>query len=277
VLLSAIVLNYRSPKDTVNCVQALLAQTLATGDSCTSDWLEVIVVDNHSQDDSIGSIRNRLKDPRVRIVETRDNIGYGKGNALGIQHARGEFLIIINPDNELPPDGAATLINALKADPTIGIIAPKLVFPDGSVRDSFRSFPSMLDVIAKRSALGGMLQDRLRRYLKSDADSSAIQDTDWVVGACMLLRKKFYEELGGFDHRFFLFFEDIDLCRRCWQSGKRVVYYPLVTVLDRKARLSEGGVWSLITRKVGRAHLASAMKYFWKWNIARAEKGSCGR
>ena len=105
----------------------------------------------------------------------------------------------------------------------------------------------------------------MQHYLRLDQDASVVQETDWVVGASLLLRRSLYEELGGFDPRFFLFFEDIDLCRRVRQSGKTVVYYPIVTASDQKKRLSEGGIGSLIFKKTGRAHILSAFSYFWKW------------
>ncbi len=258
-LVSAIVLTYRSPKDTVTCVRALLAQSVG-------DRLEVIVVDNHSETDSIGILRTQLPtDSRLRIVETRKNLGYGKGNNFGARAASGEYLLIINPDNVLPPDGLEKMIAVMQCDPTIGILAPKLVFPDGKVRDSARAFPSFTDVFIKRTMLRHLFPQKIAAYTKAVVSMDRPSAVDWVAGACLLLRRSHYEELGGFDPRFFLFFEDIDLCRRCWQSGKRVVYDPRIAVADREHRLSEGGVFTIFTKKTVRWHLVSAVKYFWKW------------
>ncbi len=81
------------------------------------------------------------------------------------------------------------------------------------------------------------------------------------------MRSDLLRELHGFDERFFLFFEDTDLCRRCWKAGKRVVYFPEAQGTDRKSRLSEGGVGALLTKKTARIHLGSAIKYFWKWRF----------
>ena len=284
-LVSAIVLTYRSPKDTLACVRALLVQSIG-------DRLEVIVVDNHSETDSIGILRTQLpKDPRVRIAETKKNLGYGKGNNFGARYATGEYLLIINPDNVPPPDTLAKMVGIMERDPTIGILAPKLVFPSGVVRDSARAFPSVTDVFIKRTVLKYLFPNRLAAYTQSHlgrgtveggrgiaryapTDASETQYTrsvspsrevDWVAGACLLLRRSFYEELGGFDPRFFLFFEDIDLCRRTWAAGKRVVYDASIVVSDREHRLSEGGMMTLFTKRTVRWHLMSAMRYFWKW------------
>ena len=260
-LVSAIVLNYCTPQHAVRCVQSLLGQTIA-------DKLEILIIDNHSQDDSIGVLRNRLGHiPSVRILEHPKNSGYGAGNTLGIRAANGTYLLIINPDNELKPNALELMVNAMEKDPTIGIAAPKLIQEDGTIRDSYRTFPQIIDLIIKRTFLHNHFPERMRKYLQWDTDPTKIRDVDWVVGACLLMRKDFYLALEGFDLRFFLFFEDTDLCRRCWEAGKRVVYFPAAQGSDRKSRLSEGGVLALLTKQTARIHLVSAMKYFWKWRL----------
>lgn len=257
-LVTAIVLNTWAGRRTVACVRALLEQTVA-------DRMEVIVVDNHSQDDSIGTIRNNLKDPRVRIVETRSNLGFGGGYGAGLACARGAYVLINNPDKTLQSDGVALLLRELEKNPGIGIIAPKLVHEDGTVRSSARAFPQPLDVIAKRTILSHLFVRRVERYLQTNLPLSGMQDVDWVVGGCLLARADLLRELNGFDHRFFLFFEDIDLCRRCWLAGKRVVFCGDVQATDRKRRLSEMHLLRMPLSRVGRAHIVSALKYFWKW------------
>lgn len=265
-LVTAVVLNYRSWRDVLRCVRALKRQTIA-------DRVEILVMDNRSGNESIGSLRNRLGAERgVRILESPVNRGYGQGNEVAIRQARGEYLLIINPDNELLPDALEKMVDAMALDPSIGILAPKLIHEDGTVRDSHRAFPGLLDVIAKRTVLRAVFPARVRKYLQADADPDGVRDVDWVVGACLLLRRSFYTELGGFDPRFFLFFEDIDLCRRCWLAGKRVVYFPRAVAADRKRRLSEGGVFRLLAKKTGRIHVASALKYFWKWRGVRNDR-----
>lgn len=258
-LLSAVILNYRSWRDTVRCVAALRAQTIA-------DRMEIIVVENHSDDECVGSIRNQVGAlPGVRIVETAGNLGFGRGYEAGIRHARGEFLLINNPAKLLKPDAAEKMVRAMEADPGIGILGPKLLHEDGTLRDSYRAFPRPLDVVIKRTALRGLFPARMRRYLQTDADPDIQCDADWLIGGCLLMRRDFFRELGGFDPRFFLFFEDIDLCRRCWDAGKRVVYFPAAVATDRKRRLSEGGPMALMTQKTGRVHVVSALRYFRKW------------
>lgn len=260
-LVSAVVLNYRSPKDTVKCVRALKEQTIG-------DNIEIFAVDNHSQDESIGFLRSQLQNiPQVRIVEERDNLGYGRGNNAAVTLAKGEYLLIINPDNVLPADGVERMLEILKTYPDAGIVGPALVYPDGTIRPSARKFPTPLDLLKKRLFplhWHEEFDQELRRLHKKD-----ITEVDWLVGACLLMRMDFYREMRGFDERYFLFFEDIDLCRRTWNAGKKVLYASSIKVLDRKGRLSGSSILSLVTRKTTRIHLASAVKYFWKWRSER--------
>ncbi|ALM11266.1 MAG: hypothetical protein PeribacterD1_0800 [Candidatus Peribacter riflensis] len=288
-LVSAIIVTTWSAQDAVKCVQSLLTQTIA-GD------IEILVIDNHSEDDSIGTLRAhfplrpdsaqpslRLQPagktssgkqgfggqvdhhPQVRLLESNRNRGYGAGNNYAARFANGEYLLIINPDNELEPAGLERMVRMLREDPSIGILAPKLQFPDGRSRESARAFPTLLDVLIKRTFLQHIFRSRLRHYLQADAPDVPVRDTDWVVGACLFFRKDFFDQLHGFDERFFLFFEDMDLCRRCRLAGKRVVFASSIVAQDRKQRLSGGGFFSLLLRRTGRIHIASALKYFWKW------------
>lgn len=263
-LVSAIILNFRTGRDAWKCADALLKQSI-------SDDMEILIVDNHSDDDSIGYVRNRVRfsAPQIRIIETPNNVGFGHGYNAGLRHATGKYILINNPAKILAPDAVEKMVAAMENDPSIGIIAPKLVYPDGTVRDSYRSFPHPFDLLIKRTFLRALFPGRMRRYLQWDRNPQLTGDADWVAGGCLLLRRDFLTQLGGFDERFFLFFEDTDLCRRCWQAGKRVVYFPQAQGTDRKSRLSEGGVMTFFTKKVARIHLASALKYFWKWRFAR--------
>lgn len=264
-LVSAIVLNYRSPRDTHQCVTALLAQSMA-------DKLEVLIVDNHSDDESIGWLRARWNGkPGVKIVETNRNIGYGRGNNAAFRHVEGEYVLIVNPDNTLPPDALQKMLDVLRTEKNAGIVGPGLVYSNGSFRPSARPFPSIADLFRKR-LFGQKWQAAYDASMATKRHD--VQPVDWLVGACLLLKSDFYTQLQGFDDRYFLFFEDIDLCRRCWNAGKRVLYAPNIHVLDRRQRLSGSNMLSLLTRKTTRIHAFSALQYFWKWKGAATPKAA---
>lgn len=263
MLVSVLILNYRNAKAAVACVEELLGQTII-------DEMEILVIDNHSEDDSIGILRNRLSQyPNVRLIETSGNHGFGYGYNTGARYASGKYLLINNPDKVLPPDGIEQLVTRLEADSSIGIIAPKLVHPDGSRRLSMRAFPRIIDILARRSFVKAICPNCLQRYLMADTDPDAETKVDWVVGGCFLVSKTLFDDLGGFDERFFLFFEDTDICRRVRQRQKSVLYYPQVIATDKRNRLSGESFWDLLLKKTGRIHVVSAIKYFWKWGFLR--------
>jgi len=270
-LISVIVLNYRSPFDCIKCIEALLKQTLI-------NRMEIIVVDNHSEDESIGWLQSRFKsNPHIKIIESPTNCGFSAGNNYGARYATGEYLLILNPDNVFSPDGVRQMIDVMESDSTIGILGPALVHPDGSVRPSARKFPTIGELIFKR-LWPTKWNEKYLYSRSSDFEVAATKekDVDWLVGACLLMKRDFFLSLGGFDERFFLFFEDIDLCRRCKKAGKRVVYAPAIHVADRRYRLSGRSVGSLLTKKTTWIHLASAGKYFWKWHSEAGLQGNQG-
>lgn len=256
---SVLILNYRNPMSTVACVRAFLEQTIC-------DDIEILVIDNHSNDDSIGILRNQLSGiAQVRIIETPENRGFGYGYNTGASYAKGEYLFINNPDKRLEPDGLAKCIAAYEADDAVGILAPKILHADGTRRYSMRRFPHVLDILSRRSFLGALFPGSLRRYLMLDADPEQRQEVDWIVGGCFFISKQLFDTLTGFDERFFLFFEDTDLCKRCRQEGKTVIYDPSIVATDKRNRLSGETLRDLIFKKTGRIHVASAVRYFTKW------------
>jgi hypothetical protein len=204
----------------------------------------------------------------VRVIETPGNHGFGYGYNTGVRYARGEYILINNPDKIMPPDGIERLVDRMKSDESIGIVAPKLSHSDGTHRLSIRRFPHVLDILSRRSILGKLCPKCLKRYLMLDADMNVVQEVDWVVGGCFLIRRDLFNDLGGFDERFFLFFEDTDLCKRVGLAGKKVLYDPSVTVGDKKRRLSGQSFLDLFFKKTGRIHISSALKYFWKWRAS---------
>ncbi len=257
-LISALVLNYRSSRALLACTESLLSQTIASS-------LEILVIDNHSDDESIGWFRARYQHhPSVRILEMPHNLGYGRANTFAASMACGEYLFIINPDNTLPVDTLERMVSILQKDPSIGILAPTLQYASHGIRPSARPFPSILELCTKRF-FPRMWATRYAHFL--EAMHGDLVDVDWLAGTCILLSRSFFLSLGGFDPRFFLFFEDIDLCRRIHMAQKRVVYCRHIMAFDQPERLSGGSLFSLLLKKTARIHLLSALRYFWKWRL----------
>lgn len=223
---------------------------------------EVIVVDNAQQKEEMKQLVTDFGS-WVKVVSSSSNVGFGKAQNKAARTAKGEYLFFCNPDIEVEDESISRLIHYAEQHGNFGIMAPRLLDPDGSLQDSCRRFPTWFDLLVKRLGLTKRFQKRMDRYLMHDQDPEEVVDVDWVVGAAMLVKKESFLEWGGFDERFFLFFEDTDLCRRVHQKGERVVYVPQASFIHSETRLSSRGFWPF--SKVFWIHLRSALQYFWKW------------
>jgi GT2 family glycosyltransferase len=257
---SIIIVNFNHKYFPRMCVEAIEK-------SQTNFDYEIIVVDNNSTDESIEYLRKTQKEGRIHLVEAGSNLGYGRGNNLGVKQARGEFLIISNPDVFVKPDTMQTLLDHLEKHPEIGLIGPRLKYYNGQIQESCRRHMTFADLIIKRTFLRKLprFKKRLDQYLMNDFDHNHTQEVDLITGAYFMMRKSVYEAVEGFDPRYFLFMEDYDLCRKLHRAGYSIVYYPKAEGEHYHKRLSGGSMLWLFSRKVFWIHLSSALKYFWKW------------
>lgn len=260
--LSIITINFNHKHFPKLCVEALEA-------SKTRHGFEIIFVDNVSRDPiSKGFLEKAAGAGRIKLIKTSHNLGYAGGNNLGAANASGEYLLFLNPDTAVFPDAIEKMIDYMDQRRDIGILGPKLIYADGLVQDSCRRYPRLIDLIAKRTPLRRLswFRKRVAGYVMGDFGHSVLREVDWVTGASMLISKKVFEKVGGFDERYFLFMEDLDLCRNVREKGLHVVYYPEAQINHYHQRLSGGGLSRLLTKKVFWHHVASMIKYFWKWH-----------
>lgn len=187
---------------------------------------EVIIVDNHSTDDTVPIIENfRQTHKKIVLIKNEQNYGFSVGNNLAAQKARGGFLLILNPDIKITKGSLESLLNYLETREDIGIIAPKLIMEGGKVQPSVRKLPTLWGVIAEYY-LG-----RKQEYDEYVPESKDPVEVEAVYGAAMLMRSSVFQEAGGFDEKYFVYYEDLDLCRRIKKRGYKVVYYPGVPFL----------------------------------------------
>ncbi len=192
---------------------------------------EIIVVDNSGEDPGMSELKRDY--PKIRVLSNAENLGFGRANNQAAAIARGETLVFLNPDTELTENAVAKLKTHLDANPGIGLLAPKVLNRDGSLQYSCRRFPTLWTGLFNRYSLLSRLfpTNRFtRRYLMTDFDHNTIREVDWVSGCCMMLRREVFERIGGFDESYFLFNEDVDLCRAVKNSGHAVVYFPQAQV-----------------------------------------------
>jgi len=261
-LVSTITVNYNHKYFPKLCLEAVLESDLPLGS------IQPVFVDNASTEfESVNYLREQSKKGIINFIESKENLGFAGGNNLGAKVATGEFILILNPDTTVSKPAIRQLVEFLRQHPDVGIVGPKLQYSDGTIQESCRRDMSFVDLVIKRTFLKNFayFREREARYLMKDFKHDRTAEVELITGACMMLRRSVYEQVGGFDDRYFLFMEDFDLCKKVRNLGLKVVYFPEAVVGHFHKRLSDGGFLSLLRKKVFWLHLSSAIKYFWKW------------
>jgi GT2 family glycosyltransferase len=194
---------------------------------------EVIVVDNASIDGSADMVADLF--PQVALIRSNVNLGYSAGSNLGMMSASGEFVLLMNPDAELKAQAVQRMVEFARGNPRIAVVGPKLLNPDGSLQKNGRRFTTWW-----REVLGMTKLYWLWVRLYPEADWGRVNfdipaRVDEVSGACMFIRKSVIDEVGGFDERFFMYYEEVDWCRRMAQAGWEVYYLPTAEVIHHQA------------------------------------------
>ena len=221
--LSIVIICWNDWKVIENCLRSIFEGTRKID-------FEVIVSDNGSTDGSVEKIRALF--PAVRVVENRANLGFAKGNNAGIREARGEYILILNPDTIVHDGSLDRWVEFAGRHPEAGAFGCRVHNPDGTYQRSARPFPTISRYLI--SALGLRFLGRLKRPVLSDEyegwKGNTERDVDWQSGCCVMLRGDLLKRLGGFDEQFFYQFEEVDLCRRVWKSGYRILFTPTVSI-----------------------------------------------
>ncbi|MEY4722850.1 MAG: hypothetical protein RLZZ324_363 [Candidatus Parcubacteria bacterium] len=271
--LSIVILNYKTRGLTKQCVKTVLQFP-------PTRPYEIIVVDNASGDGTGEMLAERFPaatHPQIRFIQSPVNAGFAAGNNVGIRAAKGEYVMLMNPDIIVKPMAFDAMLAHMDANPDIGALGPKLVKPDGSLDSSCYRFPTRAVPLYRRTPLGRLAAGRkaLSDYLMHDFDREGTTDVDWLLGAVLMVRRSAMEQVGLLDERFFLYFEDTDWCRRFWSAGWRVVYFAGARMVHFHERLSAQGSWFMGPfRRSTRVHIASWIRYFRKWPADDMTRGA---
>ena len=257
--LSIIILNYK--------IKGLVKQCIRNAKVSTAGLdYEIIVVDNNSGDGVEQMLRENF--PEVKFIQSGANLGFAAGNNLGIKEAVGKYVLVLNPDVTVLNSSIEKMFKFMEENQQVGIVGPKLINPDGSYQISCRTFQTPKLILYRRTPLGKLpfAQKQLKAHLMTDFDHLGNKEVDWFLGACMLLRKEAIDKVGLFDERFFMYLEDMDLCRRMWQQDYKVFYLAEVEVVHLYERASANDSWNFLRlNKLTRIHIASGFKYFAKY------------
>jgi N-acetylglucosaminyl-diphospho-decaprenol L-rhamnosyltransferase len=193
--------------------------------------------------------------PRVRRIHNERPLGFAANHNQAFEFCETPLFAVLNPDIRLTEDPFPPLVRALETSGG-GVIAPAVRNPDGCLEDSARYFPTPLRLLRKLMGLGDG---------RITSEGSALQEVDWTAGMFLLFPASAFSALGGFDERFFLYYEDVDLCTRLWRSGRSVILHPGVTVIHAAQRASRRKL------RYMKWHLSSMVRYFGKhaWRLPR--------
>lgn len=222
--------------------------------------LEVFLVDNASADETLRLAREEYQ--WVTVLENQTRRGFAANNNLALRRSRGRYALILNPDTEVLPGALDALLAFAEANPRAGICGPQLVFPDGSVQPSCRRFPSLASVIARRTPLRKWLwhSPLNERHLMADFDHASAGPVDWLLGACLLVRREFLRAVGLMDEDYYLYVEDIDWAYRAWKQGWQVVYFPEAKIVHHHLAESD----RVLLSRHSWLHLRSMWRYYRK-------------
>ncbi|MBU1165111.1 glycosyltransferase family 2 protein [Patescibacteria group bacterium] len=266
--LSIIILNYKTKGLVKQCIKGIELLNLDL------DY-EVIVVDNGSNDSCVEMIKTNYIENKdvnfkgsVELIESKENIGYTAGNNLGIRKAKGQNILILNPDITVLKGAIENMISYLQENESVGMVGPKLINPDGSVQLSAYRFPKWYIPILRRTILGKLPAAKkiLAKYLMKDWDHDQNKPVEWLLGSGMMVKRRAFDKVGLMDERFFMYYSDVDWCRRFWQDSFAVYYLATAEMVHYHQRLSaeKSGIKSIFS-KITRIHISDAFKYSAKY------------
>lgn len=229
-----------------------------------------IVVDNDSKKIDVHQLVKEIV-PEADVILRSGNHGMGRSCNLAARQVQAKYYFFLNPDTDIPnPLVVKQLFDFLEAHPKAGIAAPRLLYPNGDLQKTCRRFPKWYSPIAERTHL---LSERLRHrhhaeFHMDDYAHTNRRMVDWVQGSAFLISSDVFHEIGGFDDRYRLYYEDVDLCRECWNRGRPVYYLPEITMVHAYGKGSQndsGIIKGLLKNPAMRYHIISWLKYQWKW------------
>lgn len=214
------VVNYNTRELLARCLETVLSEGAA----------HVLVVDNASTDESVPCVRDRF--PGVHVIENAANLGYGAAANQALRHTSQPFVLLLNADTEIQAGCVAALATYVGRSPSAGIVAPAIVTPSGALESSYFPFPGTLDWLLENEPLAPLVRrlPPLKRRSVSFQPADKPRRVPWVMGCAMLLRRDAMASVRGFDERYFMYYEEVDLCRRMAQAGWEVHFTPAARV-----------------------------------------------
>jgi len=262
--LSVCIVNWNTRPDLERALASLEA-------ACPGLEYEVIVVDHGSRDRSVEMVRARF--PSVRLICNERNLGFAAGNNQALAQARGDFLLLLNPDTVCQPGALAALVAFMRTHPRCAGAGAKLLNGDGTLQYSCRRFPRMMAGLFRKSPLGRWLPENRwnRQYLMSDWDHAEARQVDWVSGAALCLRREALKDVGMLDEGYFMYCEDVDWCWRARMHRWEIWYVPEAVITHYIGHTSDRRPYAMTLqfhRSMHRFYWKHySVQYKWPWRL----------
>lgn len=226
-LLSIIIINYNLEDEIDQCLISLL-RTLNEIEFL-SDAFEIIIIDNNSPSKKLPELEKKFASDRIHFYYSHKNLGFGKGCNLGAAKAKGDYLLFLNPDTIVREDIFSPIFNLFYSNDKIGIIAPKQQVRKPFFDFSAGFYPNLFYEILNLFGAGVFFEGFLMNLLTKFSSEGFIK-VDWILGAAIFIKKNLFEEINGFDKDYFMFFEELDLCKRVVKKGYKIIYYHSIKI-----------------------------------------------
>lgn len=224
-MVSIIIVNYNVYADVMNCIESIKEFEKDIS-------YEIIVVDNNSHDRSIEKITTQI--PDVIFMPLEQNYGFGYANNRAMEIAKGEYFLLMNPDIEVSDDSILSMVEYIKANDNVAAVGPVQINPNSGIERYYSLFPSFYSRMMQEFGLyvkAPFMKQIFNQFWNDNIRKGKPFDVDWIIGSCLLLRRKIFENVGGFEEAFFLFEEEVEWEYRMHKKGWRKVILPYIKVL----------------------------------------------
>ncbi|WP_397449714.1 glycosyltransferase family 2 protein [Pseudomonas sp. NA-150] len=254
-LLDVLIVNY----NTAGLLQPMFD---ALRQSDRAHQVSYLVVDNASADDSVARLATVC--PEALLLANKNNVGFGRANNQLVEHLQGKYALLLNTDAFVAADTLSKTLDYMEAHPDCGVLGVRLVGREGDLQPSCRYFPTPLNVFVARTGLGRFFPG-LKMIDEMTWDHDSVRECDWLPGCYYLIRREVIDQVGLFDPRYFLYYEEVDQCKRVKQAGWKVVYYPHTTVVHIGGESSKSvAELDKASRQISTLQIESELLYFRK-------------
>lgn len=229
---------------------------------------EIIIIDNSCNEENRKKLETLEHFDNVQLIFNEKNLGYTKANNKAAKRAKGEYVLIVNPDIIIDKeDTLQKIVDYMQSNPEIAILGPKQINDNtGKIAMTLRAFPKLHIQVARRTFLRNLpyFKSRVAYDEMQHLDYEKVNEVDWIQSSFIAVRRDFWEDVKGLYEGYFLFMSDPHICWQAWDRGYKVVYNPEIVVHADGVRCSSGGVLTFFKKWTLRQHLVDAMRYSWK-------------